>query len=121
MRRIRARLIGAFLVVAILPAIPLSIVVRGLLERSLEPAGGEEVRLALAAGLEESREALKAEKESFRAAVEERLSEGTRNGALLDDAGVFDGREEGLVVRRLDRPRLVDRSRRADDPEGPVL
>ncbi len=119
MQRIRTRLIAAFMLVSILPAIPLFFVVRDLFDRSFEPRGGERIREALAAGLAESRESLRAEKESFREEVRS-IWFGRSPGAPAEDAGVFDGREEGIVVRRLDHPRLVDRARKADDPEAPV-
>ena len=48
MFRIRTRLVAAFLVVIVLPALPLSLVVNNLLDRSLNPSLHRE----LAKGLE---------------------------------------------------------------------
>ncbi len=66
MRRIRTRLIVAFLVVAILPAVPLSVVVRDLLQRSFGPALDATVEEALEAGLDQSRQDLQRRKEALR-------------------------------------------------------
>ena len=58
MKRIRTRMIVACLFVALLPAIPLSLVVRNLLERSFSSALDASLEEALTAGLTESRERL---------------------------------------------------------------
>jgi len=55
MRRISTRLAVSFLIVALLPTLPLSLVVRNLLERRFGPAIAEPLELALSSGLEESR------------------------------------------------------------------
>ena len=55
MRRISTRLAISFLLVALLPTLPLSLVVRDLLERRFGPAIADPLELALEAGLDESR------------------------------------------------------------------
>ena len=62
MRRISTRLAVAFLIVALLPAVPLSLVVHNLLERRFGPAIAEPLEQALEAGLAESREHLREQK-----------------------------------------------------------
>ena len=58
MQRISTRLAVSFLIVALLPAVPLSLVVRDLLERRFGPAIAEPLELALESGLDESRQRL---------------------------------------------------------------
>ena len=65
MNRIRTRLMIAILVAALLPAVPMSLVVGNLLERSLHPAIGDELARGLEAGLEVSREELARRKTEF--------------------------------------------------------
>ncbi len=55
MRRISTRLAISFLLVALLPTLPLSLVVRDLLERRFGPAIADPLESALEAGLAESR------------------------------------------------------------------
>ncbi len=55
MNRISTRLAVSFMIVALLPTLPLSLVVRNLLERRFGPAIAEPIERALNAGLEESR------------------------------------------------------------------
>ncbi len=55
MQRISTRLAVSFLIVALLPTLPLSLVVRDLLERRFGPAMVEPLETALEAGLAESR------------------------------------------------------------------
>ncbi len=89
MQRIRTRLIVTILVVAILPAIPLSIVVRNLLERSLGPTLDGSVERALEAGLAESRAGLRGSKRVFLRQVAEiwlpRLRTETPGGSSSGD------------------------------------
>ncbi len=59
MKRISTRLIVSFLLVTLLPALPLSLVVHDLLERRFGPAISDPLELALDAGLTESRGHLK--------------------------------------------------------------
>ena len=60
MKRISTRLAISFLLVALLPTLPLSLVVRDLLERRFGPAIADPLELALEAGLAESRAHLQA-------------------------------------------------------------
>ena len=55
MKRISTRLAISFLLVALLPTLPLSLVVRDLLERRFGPAIADPLESALEAGLAESR------------------------------------------------------------------
>ena len=55
MNRISTRLAVSFMIVALLPTLPLSLVVRNLLERRFGPAIADPIEKALDAGLEESR------------------------------------------------------------------
>ena len=66
MRRISTRLAVSFLIVALLPTIPLSLVVRDLLERRFGPAIADPLETALEAGLTESRTHLAELKERLR-------------------------------------------------------
>jgi nitrogen fixation/metabolism regulation signal transduction histidine kinase len=70
MRRIRTRLIAAFLFVALLPAVPLTLLVHSLLVRSFGPGLGQTIEQGLEAGLAESRARLHGCEDRFRQAVE---------------------------------------------------
>lgn len=74
MKRIRTRLVALGLATALLPAIPLSLLVRGILERSFAAPLGAATEEALTAGLEESRERLAVEKRAFVAEIRETLT-----------------------------------------------
>ena len=103
MRRIRNRLVLAFLVVALLPAIPLSFIVHGLLERSFMSGTGDPIGLGLTAGLDESRARLRAAKADFLSEAEEHWIPHVRSGEIEADLGRF--RESGggeTLVRFLD-------------------
>lgn len=62
MRKISTRLAISFLIVALLPALPLSLVVDNLLERRFGPAISDPLEEALEAGLAESRDRLRQQK-----------------------------------------------------------
>lgn len=62
---IRARLVVMCLVVALLPAVPLTLVVRSLIEKSFDVGLNETIEDALRAGVDVSREHLGAEQERF--------------------------------------------------------
>jgi nitrogen fixation/metabolism regulation signal transduction histidine kinase len=64
-RRLRTRLILAFVVVALLPAVPLVVLVRDLLERSFAPPFAAEAANALEAALTDQRARLRAEEHAF--------------------------------------------------------
>ncbi len=55
MKRISTQLIISFLIIALLPTLPLSLVVKDLLERRFGPAIADPLEQALASGLKESR------------------------------------------------------------------
>jgi len=69
MRRIRTRLALTLLLVALLPALPLSLLARSLLARSFGPALDARVEAALEAGLAESRARLNDRREALRRAA----------------------------------------------------
>ncbi|MDH3197195.1 MAG: ATP-binding protein [Candidatus Krumholzibacteria bacterium] len=62
---IRARLVVMCLVVALLPAVPLTLVVRSLIEKSFDVGLNETIEDALRAGVDVSREHVSAEQERF--------------------------------------------------------
>jgi len=62
---IRARLVGMCLVVALLPAVPLTLVVRSLIEKSFDVGLNETIEDALRAGVDVSREHVGAVQERF--------------------------------------------------------
>ncbi|MGQ0722484.1 MAG: ATP-binding protein [Candidatus Eiseniibacteriota bacterium] len=69
MQRIRSRLVLAFVVVALLPAVPLAFLVRDLLERSFAPPFTADAAAALEAALEDQRERLREARERFAAEI----------------------------------------------------
>jgi nitrogen fixation/metabolism regulation signal transduction histidine kinase len=69
MQRIRSRLVLAFVVVALLPAVPLAFLVRDLLERSFAPPFTADAAAALQAALEDQRERLREARERFAAEI----------------------------------------------------
>ena len=71
MKRINTRLVVSFLIVALLPTLPLSMVVRDLLERRFGPALSDPLEAALEAGLDESRGHL----QELRAALDRRAAQ----------------------------------------------
>lgn len=71
MKRLKSRLVGAFLIVVLLPVIPLSVVMWSLLGISFDSRQGEKIGLGLKSGMEESREALRLAKEEFERDVKE--------------------------------------------------
>ncbi|MBK8164497.1 MAG: HAMP domain-containing protein [bacterium] len=88
MKRISTRLAISFLLVALLPTLPLSLVVRDLLERRFGPAIAGPLDAALEAGLAESRARLQDSRLQL-AAQARALAVGAAAGAtvLLDRAG----------------------------------
>ncbi len=70
MRRIRTRLMIMILVAALLPAVPMSLVVRNLLERSMNPTLQQTLVDGLQAGLDGSREDLQQRKYAFTEAAD---------------------------------------------------
>jgi two-component system, NtrC family, nitrogen regulation sensor histidine kinase NtrY len=85
MRRISTRLAISFLLVALLPTLPLSLVVQDLLERRFGPAIADPLEQALEAGLAESRAYLQVLREQLRERAP-RVA-GTDAVVLLDGAG----------------------------------
>ncbi len=87
MRRIRSRMLVASLLLTLLPAVPASLLVRSLLQRSLNPALQDVVSRGLAAGVEESRLVLRERKTSFVAAADAALARGADGDLIVLDGG----------------------------------
>ncbi len=115
MKRISTRLAVSFLIVALLPTLPLSLVVRDLLERRFGPAIADPLETALESGLAESRAHL----QELRGQLKMRAAE----GAFTDDAVLLDvlGRvqpADSLAVVVARRPDLLARAGDMTVPEG---
>lgn len=107
MRRISTRLAVSFLLVALLPTLPLSLVVRDLLERRFGPAIADPLETALEAGLAESRLHL----QERRARLRQRAGEvaGPQPVVLLDAFGGVQP-ADSLAAFTAARPGLVERA-----------
>ena len=123
MQRISTRLVISFLIVALLPTLPLSLVVRDLLERRFGPAIAEPLELALDAGLKESRAHLNELRQRLvrQAAM---VPEAESGAMLLLDADGQVQPTEAVVICLADRPGVAaqiedlpsgDEVRRLDD------
>jgi len=107
MRRISTRLAISFLLVALLPTLPLSLVVQDLLDRRFGPAIADPLERALEAGLAESRAYLQLLREQLRMRAAEVATE---DAVILLDA---DGRVQPpatLAAFLAARPQLVARA-----------
>lgn len=110
MKRISTRLAISFLLVALLPTLPLSLVVRDLLERRLGPAIAGPLDTALEAGLAESRARLQDSRQALAAQAQVLAPAcGAAPGTtiLLDRAGVAQP-ADSLAVFVASRPGLLD-------------
>ncbi len=87
MRRISTRLAVSFLLVALLPTMPLSLVVRDLLERRFGPAIADPLETALDAGLAESRAHLQELRDLLQVRAAAAGGRRTRPLVLLDGLG----------------------------------
>ncbi len=87
MRRISTRLAVSFLIVALLPALPLSLVVNDLLERRFGPAIVEPIEQALEAGLGESRAHLRERKDQLQRRAHDVAAGASGPVVLLDRGG----------------------------------
>ena len=117
MNRISTRLAVSFLIVALLPTLPLSLVVRNLLERRFGPAIADPLELALDAGLDESRAHLAELQvaESIRNDVNEGMSKQQREfvlrqqlAAIRKELGEGDDDVAGEFRTRLDELDAAD-------------
>jgi nitrogen fixation/metabolism regulation signal transduction histidine kinase len=93
----------AFLLVALLPAVPLSLVVRNLLERSLAPALDTDLEAALEAGLEETRATL----QRRRVAIDAWAARLTAVPVLADSLGAAAAGDSAAGSAAASMPRLV--------------
>ncbi len=111
MNRISTQLVVSFLIVALLPTLPLSLVVRELLERRFGPAIAEPLEQALESGLAESRAHLQELRTNFGYRANE-LSAGVLDeGGYLLDLGGHVQRADSLDVFLAERPGLWDKAR----------
>ncbi|MBK6736216.1 MAG: HAMP domain-containing protein [bacterium] len=118
MKRISTRLAISFLLVALLPTLPLSLVVRDLLERRFGPAIADPLELALEAGLDESRSHLQELREGLaRRAVAAAASADAGAVLMLDQAGAVQP-ADSLTAFAAARPGLLDPFDPADDPQN---
>ena len=103
MKRISTRLAVSFLIVALLPTLPLSLVVRDLLERRFGPTIADPLETALESGLAASRDHLA----ELRQKLQLRASEGsfTDDVVLLDVLGRVQPADSLAVVTKA-RPEL---------------
>lgn len=127
MRRISTRLAISFLLVALLPTLPLSLVVRDLLERRFGPAIADPLESALEAGLAGSRAHLQERRVMLSARASELAATAPSTGAagarLLDAAGRVQP-ADSLAAFIAARPGLLDPFDPATDPvaaEGDTL
>lgn len=116
MKRISTRLAISFLLVALLPTLPLSLVVRDLLERRFGPAIAHPLEVALEAGLAESRSRLQELRAGLaRQAVALNEAGGAGATLLLDHAGRAQSADSLAAFAAL-RPGLLDAFDAAADP-----
>ncbi len=115
MKRISTRLVVSFLIVALLPTLPLSLVVRDLLERRFGPGIADPLETALESGLAASRSHLA----ELRQQLQLRAAEGsfTDEVVLLDVMGRVQPADSLFVVTEA-RPELVSRASALSVPEG---
>ncbi len=118
MRRISTRLAVSFLIVALLPTLPLSLVVRDLLERRFGPAIVDPLETAIESGLAESRAHLQELRDKLRLrATEDGF---TDEVVLLDALGRMQPADSLTAVTRA-RPDLVSRAAMLAIPEGETV
>ena len=122
MRRISTRLAISFLLVALLPTLPLSLVVRDLLERRFGPAIADPLESALEAGLDESRAHLQELRADLGRHAPAAVAQTGAPAVLLDSAGRALP-AEALAAYAQTRPGLLDpfdAAAAADDDALPV-
>ena len=115
MKRISTRLAVSFLIVALLPTLPLSLVVRDLLERRFGPTIADPLETALESGLAASRDHLA----ELRQKLQLRASEGsfTDDVVLLDVLGRVQPADSLAVVTKA-RPELFFQAFELPIPDG---
>jgi nitrogen fixation/metabolism regulation signal transduction histidine kinase len=116
MRRISTRLAVSFLLVAMLPTLPLSLVVRNLLERRFGPAIAAPLEKALDAGLDESRAHLREIQARLQRTAGDLAAADQREPVvLLTEAGVVQP-ADSLAAYLAARPDLVAQITEAGAP-----
>jgi len=120
MKRISTRLAISFLLVALLPTLPLSLVVRDLLERRFGPAIAGPLETALESGLAESRERLQEQRRELAArAATLAAARAVGDTLLLDGAGRAQP-ADSLAAFLAARPGLLAVAAGAGDDALPV-
>lgn len=122
MRRISTRLAISFLLVALLPTLPLSLVVRDLLERRFGPAIADPLESALSAGLDESRAHLQELRADLARHAPAAAGATDAPAIMLDRAGRVQP-ADSLAAYAAARPGLLDpfdATAAADDDALPV-
>jgi nitrogen fixation/metabolism regulation signal transduction histidine kinase len=110
MRRISSRLTVSFLIVALLPAIPLSLVVNDLLERRFGPALIDPLEAAVEAGLVESRGRLHDQRQRLAARAPAVVAQAADGAVLLDAAGAVQP-ADSLYALLARKPELIATAR----------
>ncbi len=111
MNRISTQLVVSFLIVALLPTLPLSLVVRDLLERRFGPAIAEPLEQALDSGLAESRVHLQELLSNLSNRATELGAGVLDQDAYLLDVGGHVQPADSLAVFLADRPGLMDQAK----------
>jgi nitrogen fixation/metabolism regulation signal transduction histidine kinase len=120
MNRISTRLAVSFMMVALLPTLPLSLVVRSLLERRFGPAIADPIEIALDAGLEESRAHLRELRDLLILQAEAPVAATTQHHLILLDAEGHPQSAQMLEDYLLDRDLLRDALATADQQDEAV-
>jgi len=116
MKRISTRLIISFLIVTLLPTLPLSLVVKNLLERRFGPAIANPLELALVSGLEESREHLRELRIRFEMQAKPLAGKPQSGPAVILDAAGNVQSADTLDSYLEMRPELLDQTRKWSAP-----
>ena len=110
MRRISTQLVVSFLIIALLPTLPLSLVVRDLLERRFGPAIAGPLEVALEAGLAESRAHLRELQSNMVYRANEMSGQPLNEAGYLLDFGARIQSADSLAVFLDERPGLWEKA-----------
>ncbi len=108
----------SFLIIALLPTLPLSLVVRDLLERRFGPAIADPLEQALVSGLAESRAHLRELRANLGARAFEMGREPLLESGYLLDLGGRVQPADSLAVYLAERPALWEEASRLNAPES---
>ncbi len=118
MKRISTRLAVSFLIVALLPTLPLSLVVRNLLERRFGPAIANPLETAMDAGLAESRDHLQELQARLSFLAPDIADKAGLKTAVLVDAVGRTQAADSLRNYLIGRPNLIPRAEELSLPES---